>query len=83
MEYTGHSDYTKNDPPTFAVVGDDDGIANWRVMQRRLEILSNLGIPTEFHHYPGLGHGFGLGTGTASEGWFDKAVAFWEAQMKK
>lgn len=53
------------------------------VMQRRLEILSNLGIPTEFHHYPGLGHGFGLGTGTASEGWFDKAVAFWEAQMKK
>ena len=65
MEYTGHSDYTKNDPPTFAVVGDDDGIANWRVMQRRLEILSNLGIPTEFHHYPGLGHGFGLGTGTA------------------
>ena len=52
MEYTGHSDYTKNDPPTFAVVGDDDGIANWRVMQRRLEILSNLGIPTEFHHYP-------------------------------
>ena len=38
MEYTGHSDYTKNDPPTFAVVGDDDGIANWRVMQRRLEI---------------------------------------------
>ena len=83
MEYTGHSDYTKNDPPTFAVVGDDDGIANWRVMQRRLEILSNLGIPTEFHHYPGLGNGFGLGTGTASEGWFDKAVAFWEAQMKK
>lgn len=64
------------------MVGDDDGIANWRVMQRRLEILSNLGIPTEFHHYPGLGHGFGLGTGTASEGWFDKAVAFWEAQMK-
>ncbi|UQT40599.1 hypothetical protein M5E89_06910 [Acidaminococcus intestini] len=48
-----------------------------------MEILSNLGIPTEFHHYPGLGHGFGLGTGTASEGWFDKAVAFWEAQMKK
>ena len=70
-------------PRPGAVIMDDDGIANWRVMQRRLEILSNLGIPTEFHHYPGLGHGFGLGTGTASEGWFDKAVAFWEAQMKK
>ena len=39
------------------------------------------GIPTEFHHYPGLPHGFGLGTGTVAEGWLDEAVAFWKAQM--
>ena len=81
MQYTGHSDYTENDPPTFACVGESDGIANWRVMQQRIEALSSLGIPTEFHHYPGLRHGFGLGTGTAAEGWLDEAVAFWEAQM--
>ena len=81
MQYTGHSDYTENDPPTFACVGDNDGIANWRTMQRRLETLSALGIPTEYHHYPGLSHGFGLGTGTAAEGWLDEAVDFWEAQM--
>lgn len=30
---------------------------------------------------PGLGHGFGLGTGTVAEGWLDQAAAFWEAQM--
>lgn len=28
MQYTGHSDYTENDPPTFACVGESDGIAN-------------------------------------------------------
>ena len=50
MQYTGHSDYTENDPPTFACVGDNDGIANWRTMQRRLDMLNALGISTEFHH---------------------------------
>lgn len=81
MQYTGHSDYTADDPPTFACVGEQDGIANWRTMQRRLNSMSDLGIPTEFHHYPGLSHGFGLGTGTAAQGWLDRAVAFWEEQM--
>ena len=81
MQYTGHNDYTENDPPTFACVGGNDGIANWRTMQRRIEALDTLGIPTEFHHYPGLPHGFGLGTGTVAEGWLEEAVAFWEAQM--
>lgn len=81
MQYTGHSDYTEDDPPTFACVGESDGIANWRSMQSRLETLRELGIPTEFHHYPGLGHGFGLGTGTVAEGWIDQAIDFWEAQI--
>lgn len=81
MQYTGHSEYTKNDPPTFACVGERDGIANWRTMERRLDAMSNLGIPTEFHHYPGLSHGFGLRSGTVAEGWLDEAVSFWEAQI--
>lgn len=81
MQYTGHSDYTENDPPTYACVGENDGIADWRTMQSRIQSLDSLGILTEFHHYPGLGHGFGLGTGTAAEGWLDEAVSFWEEQM--
>ena len=82
MQYTGHSDYTENDPPTFACVGDSDWIADWRTMQRRIQRLDALGIPAEFRCYRGLGHGFGLGTDTAAEGWLDDAVAFWEAQMQ-
>lgn len=81
MQYTGHSEYSENDPPTYACVGESDGIANWRTMQSRLQALSDLGIDTKFHSYPGLGHGFGLGTGTAAQGWINDAVSFWERQM--
>ena len=81
MQYTGLSEYSPDDPPTFACVGDSDGIAPWRTMRARLEAMSAQGIDTEFHCYHGLGHGFGLGTGTAAEGWLDLAVRFWERQM--
>ncbi|MCM1170652.1 MAG: alpha/beta hydrolase [Clostridium sp.] len=81
MQYTGHSEYSENDPPTYVCVGTNDGIANWQTMKRRLEAMSALGIMTEFHAYEGLRHGFGLGTGTAAEGWIKDAVAFWEKQM--
>ena len=82
MQYTGHSDYTENDPPTYACVGENDGIANWHRMERRIRALDRLGIDTEFHHYPNLGHGFGLGIGTSAEGWIDDAIAFWERHME-
>ena len=81
MQYTGHTDYSEFDPPTYVCVGTSDGIASWRTMQARLEAMSALGIPTEFHAYEGLPHGFGLGTGTVAEGWINDAVAFWEEQM--
>lgn len=51
-------------------------------MERRLRQLQSLNIPTEFHKYKGLGHGFGLGIGTIAEGWIDDAIAFWEYQMR-
>lgn len=49
-------------------------------MQSRLESLSAIGIPTEFHAYNGLPHGFGLGTGTVAEGWLQDAIRFWQQQ---
>lgn len=82
MQYTGQSDYTENDPPTYACVGENDGIASWRIMERRLENMKKLGIETEFHKYPDLSHGFGLGTGTAAEGWIEDAVTFWETHTE-
>lgn len=83
MQYTGHSHLTRDDPPTYACVGENDGIASWRAMERRIEALRACGIETEFHHYAGLSHGFGLGTGTTAEGWIDDAAAFWQRQIDK
>ena len=81
MQYTGHSDASPTDAPTYVCVGTNDGIASWQTMQRRLNTLSSYGIPTEFHAYEGLPHGFGLGIGTVAEGWIRDAVAFWESNM--
>ena len=59
MQYTGYSMVGSQDAATYACVGTNDGIASWRTMQRRLQGLSGIGIPTEFHAYNGLPHGFG------------------------
>ncbi|KAH0790939.1 alpha/beta hydrolase [Histomonas meleagridis] len=83
MGYTGHSEYSRNDPPTYVAVGAHDGIANPRVMERRVEKLKSMGIPAEFHMFPSLGHGFGLGIGTTAEGWVDDAIRFWEEHRVK
>ncbi len=81
MGYTGHSDYTQQDPPTYVVIGENDGIASPVTMRRRVEALQSLGIDAEFHLFPNLRHGFGLGIGTSAEHWIDNAVKFWEKHM--
>ncbi len=78
MAYTGHSEFSADDPPTFAVVGERDGIASPATMERRIDALRQVGVTVEYHKYPALGHGFGLGTGTSAEGWIGDAVRFWE-----
>ncbi len=83
MQYTGYTDVSSSDAPTYINVGTSDGIANWRTMQRRSNQLNRIGIPSEFHVYPGLRHGYGLGLGTIAEGWMRDAVSFWEAQKKR
>jgi acetyl esterase/lipase len=81
MQYTGYSTVSRYDAPTYANVGTSDGIASWRTMKDRLDSLSELGIPTEFHSYQGLPHGFGLGIGTVAEGWTADAINFWKEQL--
>ena len=78
MQY-GHSDYTENDPPTFAVVGEEDPFTSF--MKQRINNLRNIGIDTEFYIYRNVSHGFGLGIGTSAEGWINNAVKFWEKHI--
>ena len=81
--YTGHTDFTAEDPPTFTVVGERDGIANPAAMESRVNAMRAAGIDTEFHRYPKVGHGFGLGVGTTAEGWINNAVRFWEKHISR
>jgi acetyl esterase/lipase len=83
MAYTGHSDVSSDEPPTFVVVGEHDGIAPPSAMERRIAALRQAGTEVEYHEYKSLGHGFGLGTGTSAEGWIDAAIRFWERFTKK
>lgn len=81
MEYTGLSEVTGEEPPTYNVVGTSDGIANWRVMSNRIERIKANGTDAEIEVFNGLPHGFGLGTGTVAEGWLNRAITFWHRQM--
>lgn len=82
MAYTSHSDYGANEPPTFAVVGENDAIAPPSAMRRRIEALRRQGTMVEYKECRGLGHGFGRGTGTSADGWIVEAVGFWERTMR-
>lgn len=81
--YTGHSDYSSNEPATFVVVGEQDAIGSASVMQRRVDALRRSGTDVEFHKYPNLGHGFGPGAGTSAEGWIAEAIGFWGQPISK
>ena len=81
VNYTGLSEVTGTEPPTYSAVGTDDWIADWHTMQTRIERIRSNGTPAEIEVFDGLQHGFGLGTGTAAEGWLDRALAFWDRQL--
>jgi len=77
MAYTAFAAYGRIEPPTFAVVGSQDGIAPPSSMEGRIAALRGQGVPTELRVIDGVGHGFGLGTGTQAEGWVVDAIRFW------
>jgi hypothetical protein len=82
MQYTGLSEVTGNEPPTYANCGTDDWIANYRVMNNRINKIKKNGTDAMMEIFNGLPHGFGLGQGTIAEGWINNAINFWKKQMK-
>ena len=82
MQYTGLSQVTGYEPPTYACVGTSDGIASYRVMENYISRIKRSGTNAEIEVFRVLSHGFGLGEGTVAEGWIDNAVDFWEENMK-
>ena len=83
MQYTGLSEVTGLEVPTYSCVGTRDYIADYRVMEDRINRIKSNGTDAMIEVFNGLPHGFGLGEGTIAEGWIDNAVRFWESNMKK
>jgi acetyl esterase/lipase len=82
MAYTGHADLSSSEPPTFVVAGEHDAVAPPATMERRVAALRRAGIEVAYRKYGGVGHGFGVGSGTSADGWIAEAVHFWAKQMK-
>jgi len=82
MQYTGLSEVTGDEPPTYACVGTSDGIASYRSMERYISRIKNNGTNAKIEVLDGLSHGFGLGQNTVADGWLDRAVMFWEDNMR-
>ena len=81
MQYTGLSQVTGMEPPTYACVGTSDRIASYRSMESYISQIKQNGTNAKIEVFKGLSHGFGLGEGTVAEGWIDQAVSFWEDNM--
>ncbi len=82
IQYTGLSEVTGDEPPTYACVGTSDGIASYRSMERYISRIKNNGTNAKIEVFDGLSHGFGLGQNTVADGWLDRAVMFWEDNMR-
>lgn len=82
MQYTGLSEVTGHEPPTYTCVGTSDSIANYQVMENRINEIKLNGTDAQIEVFDGLPHGFGLGEGTNAEGWINHAIEFWKRQIK-
>ena len=81
MQYTGLSEVTGDEPPTYACVGTDDQIANYQIMENRINEIKANGTDAQIEIFDGLVHGFGLGEGTKAKGWINHAIEFWKKHM--
>jgi acetyl esterase/lipase len=78
MQYTGHSDFSADDPPTYSNAGGNDLWHLDDAMEKRYNAMKAAGIPVKFTRYEGLPHGYALGIGSIAEGWHRDAIEFWE-----
>jgi endo-1,4-beta-xylanase len=72
---------TKETPPTFIVVGDDDNAVRWLV--EHYQALKKAGVSSELHVYAKTPHGFGLRPNQTSrpvDSWPQRFLEFLSAE---
>lgn len=70
-------------PPTYIWCGEADQTVHPENTRRMARALEEKGVPFRLETFPGIDHGVGPGTGTAAEGWIDRAVDFWLEQKQQ
>lgn len=69
---------TGNYPPTFVWNCKEDNAVPAENSAMLEAALTRAGVPVHHEVFPGDVHGWGLGDGTAAEGWLDRAIRFWK-----
>ena len=70
-------------PPTCLWSGDADATVDPENTRRMAAALAAAGVPFRCEIFPGVDHGVGPGSGTAAEGWIERAVEFWREQATR
>lgn len=65
-------------PKTFLWQCVGDNVVPFANSQRMKKALDACGVHNCYMTFEGNAHGWGLGTGTAAEGWLEAAVDFWQ-----
>lgn len=79
MEFTSvEKQLTADYPPTFLWCGLEDHTVDPENSNMLAKAMEKQNIPHVFLPIEGVDHGVGIGEGLACEGWFEKAVHFWE-----
>lgn len=75
-EYNVAEHVDREYPPCYIVCGKDDQVAGFRDSELLKKLLDQSGVPAVLDAADHAPHGFGDGTGTALEGWPERAIAF-------
>ncbi|WP_017257384.1 alpha/beta hydrolase [Pedobacter arcticus] len=69
-EYSNERQVTKDTPPTFLFLANDDKAVPSENSADYMIALKRANVPVEAHFYKAGGHGFGLNNKTTKEDWF-------------
>lgn len=74
--YSIEKQITENFPPVYVWQCEKDAAVPIENSQVLVEQLERKGIACKYEVFPGDAHGWGLGIGTAAQGWLERAVSF-------
>ncbi len=70
-------------PATYLWCGEADRDVSPENAKRMAAALEKAGVSHRMESFPGVGHGVGPGTGTAAQGWIDRALQFLEERCER